>query len=61
MQAHYILSEKDSVFGDIEESIKTFAAAGVKVMVTELDISVLPFPKENQGGANISDKSYNFV
>lgn len=32
-----------------EKSIVAFAALGVKVMITELDISVLPFPNSNVG------------
>ncbi|MCG6186831.1 endo-1,4-beta-xylanase [Maribellus maritimus] len=59
MQAHYILSEKDSIFGNIEKSIMAFAGAGVKVMVTELDISVLPFPDENQGADISGNAEYN--
>ncbi|WP_075590723.1 endo-1,4-beta-xylanase [Labilibacter marinus] len=44
MQAHYGLDME--VTSDIEASIKAFAAAGVHVMITELDVSVLPFPAE---------------
>lgn len=32
---------------DIEESIKAFAALGIEVMITELDLSVLPNPWDN--------------
>ncbi len=32
-----------------EESIKAFSSLGVKVMVTELDLSVLPMPDRNVG------------
>ena len=41
------------VLADYEESIEAFAACGVKVMMTELDINVLPKP-ENFGGADIT-------
>lgn len=37
---------------EFEKSIESFAAAGVKVMVTEWDMSALPFVSD---GANISD------
>jgi len=41
-QAHYGLDM--NVFNDIEASILAFSAQGVSVMITELDVSVLPFP-----------------
>lgn len=39
---------------DEENSIVAFASLGVKVMITELDLSALPAPKGNRG-ANIAD------
>nr|WP_302561677.1 MULTISPECIES: endo-1,4-beta-xylanase [Paraprevotella] len=36
---------------EYEKSMDAFIAAGVKVMVTELDLSVLPWPKGNYGAA----------
>jgi len=41
---------------DIEKSIQEFAALGVKVMFTELDLSVLPSPR-GHGGADVSDRA----
>ena len=38
---------------EYEKSIDAFAAAGVKVMITELDLNVLPNP-EGFGGADIN-------
>lgn len=35
--------------GEFEKSMLAFAEAGVKVMVTELDLTVLPTPKQNIG------------
>lgn len=35
--------------GEFEKSMLAFAEAGVKVMVTELDLTVLPAPKQNIG------------
>lgn len=40
MQAHYGLNYPD--WNDFETSLEAFAAEGVKVMLTEVDISVLP-------------------
>ena len=39
---------------EYEKSIDAFAACGVKVLITELDINVLPNP-EGFGGADITD------
>ena len=46
MQGHWGLNYPS--IKDIEDSIDAFAALGVKVMITELDIDVLPFTKEGQ-------------
>ena len=53
MQAHYMLHSP--AISQIEESITAFASLGVDVMITELDISVLPFPKQAAIGAEISE------
>jgi endo-1,4-beta-xylanase len=34
---------------ELENSIKAFAATGMKIMVTELDLDMLPMPGENTG------------
>jgi len=52
MQGHYGLDKPD--MGDFEDSIKAFAELGVPVFVTELDMSVLPFPDQADWGADIS-------
>lgn len=45
---------------DIEQSIKDFAALGVEVMFTELDLSVLPNPRGRANTADISQTAaYN--
>ena len=41
---------------EFEKSILAFSSLGVKVMMTELDLSILPSPWNN-GGANVSDKA----
>lgn len=45
MQAHYGLGYPD--LDEMEKSIVAFSALGVKVMFTEFDISVLPYPDRN--------------
>ena len=47
MQGHYGIDYP--TLDDIEASIEAFADLGVKVMVTELDIDVLPNPSKRQG------------
>lgn len=44
MQAHYGLNM--DIFHNIEASIQAFSKLDIDVMVTELDVSVLPFPSE---------------
>ncbi|MGL4520130.1 MAG: endo-1,4-beta-xylanase [Phocaeicola sp.] len=51
MQAHWGISYPN--INDVEESIKAFAETGVKVMITEFDLTVLPIVNI---GANISDR-----
>jgi len=46
MQGHWGLNFPENKY--IEEAIIAYAAAGVKVMITELDIDVLPLTKEGQ-------------
>lgn len=52
MQAHYALDYPD--LSQAEDSIVEFSETGVDVMITELDISVLPFPEGEAQGADIS-------
>lgn len=51
MQCHVGLDNPDII--QFEESIKAFAGLGVKVMITEMDITVLPMP-DFRVGAEIS-------
>jgi endo-1,4-beta-xylanase len=44
MQAHYSL---ETSLDEMEKSIQAFSALGIKVMITELDITVLPFPNKS--------------
>ncbi len=53
MQSHIGLYSP--TVGEFEKSILAFSSLGVKVMMTELDLSVLPSPWENTG-ANVSDR-----
>jgi endo-1,4-beta-xylanase len=50
-QAHYDLNPP---IEDLNASIEAFAALGLKVMITELDISVLKFPDESKMGADVN-------
>jgi len=53
MQSHNGFDYPD--YTEYEKSIEAFAAEGVKVMMTELDVNMLPNP-EGFGGAEISQK-----
>jgi endo-1,4-beta-xylanase len=53
MQGHYGLGYPESL-DEVRASIRAFGAAGVDVEITELDISVLPFPEEAEQGADIA-------
>ncbi|XQW86486.1 endo-1,4-beta-xylanase [Thalassotalea piscium] len=52
MQAHYSLTDPD--LNDVEDSIKAYSDLNIKVLITELDVSVLPFPDKNNMGADVS-------
>jgi endo-1,4-beta-xylanase len=56
MQGHWGLNYPKNSY--IEEAIDAYAACGVKVMITELDVDVLPLSKEGQiaGWAANADK-----
>lgn len=54
MQCHMGLDQPE--ISEFEKSMEAFAALGVKVMITEMDISVLPPPRRNLG----ADVSTNF-
>jgi len=59
-QGHYGLGTPD--LKDVEASIVAFSELGVKVMITELDISVLPFPGNLSADVALSyqnDPTYN--
>jgi endo-1,4-beta-xylanase len=51
MQSH--LTMDYPTYDAFEKSINAFAALGVKVMITELDLTVLPFPK-NEISADVA-------
>jgi len=52
MQGHYGLNHPDDLT-DLEDSILAYAKLG-DVMITELDISVLPFPENDIAGADLN-------
>lgn len=53
MQGHYGLNHPENL-QYIEDAIVAFHQLGVDVMVTELDITVIPFPDSENQGADIS-------
>ncbi len=57
MQGHVHLDEPSTA--DFETSILKLAAAGVKVLITEWDISILPNPYKHTG-ANVADR-FNYT
>jgi endo-1,4-beta-xylanase len=48
MQGHYSLTYPDLT--KLDKAIERFAKLGVEVMITELDVSVLPFPGKEERG-----------
>jgi endo-1,4-beta-xylanase len=53
MQGHYLMNWP--TVGQLDSTIKEFAALGVKVMITELDLDILPQP-DPQESAEVSRK-----
>lgn len=57
IQGHWGLNYPKNAY--IEAAIDSFASCGVKVMITELDVDVLPLTKEGQIiGQGMSDKQF---
>jgi endo-1,4-beta-xylanase len=57
MQGHWVLNYPKTDY--IEAAIDAYAACGIKVMITELDVDVLPLTKEGQIiGQGMSDKQF---
>ena len=52
IQGHYGLDYPD--LNELESSIKAFAELGIDIVISELDITVLPFPQEHEQGADIT-------
>ena len=57
MQSHHGLDFPS--LEEYERSIEAFAACGVKVMVTELDLNVLPYPDSFSGAGIDQDFTYD--
>jgi len=55
LQAHYGLKSPANL-QDVEDSIVAFADAGVDVLITELDVSVLPSPSEEKGATRVNGR-----
>ena len=57
MQGHWGLNYPETKY--IEAAIDAYAACGVKVMITELDVDILPLTKEGQIiGQGMADKQF---
>lgn len=56
MQSHVAF---DTNLKEYEKSLEAFAAEGVKVSATELDLSVLPWPSRNMGAA--IEQNYDYA
>tara|TARA_Y200000002_G_scaffold54968_1_gene40333 strand:- start:36595 stop:37764 length:1170 start_codon:yes stop_codon:yes gene_type:complete len=56
-QSHYKLSNMPSVY-DIEKSIKDLSLLGIDIMITELDINVLPEIRNKDGSLNSETDIY---
>ncbi len=52
MQGHMGMDNPD--IGEFEKSIQAYAALGVNVMITEMDITLLPFPGEETAEVSLS-------
>ncbi len=52
MQGHMGMDNPD--INEFEKSIEAFAALGVKVMITEMDITLLPFPAEETAEVSLT-------
>ena len=52
MQGHMGMDHPD--IGEFEKSIQAYAALGVNVMITEMDITLLPFPGEETAEVSLS-------
>ncbi|MBN1117096.1 MAG: endo-1,4-beta-xylanase [Bacteroidales bacterium] len=48
MQGHYGLKD-NPLLNEFEASVKAYSELGVKVMITEMDITLLPFPSPGNG------------
>lgn len=52
LQGHYSLSHPD--LNELDNALTLFSTLGIQSMITELDVSVLPFPSEAEQGADIN-------
>ena len=55
MQGHLRIDAPETL-DEFEKSIVAFGELGLDVAITELDVSVLPWPGEKQGGADIGER-----
>ncbi|CAN0348173.1 unnamed protein product, partial [Ectocarpus sp. 4 AP-2014] len=55
MQGHFGLDFPTEA--EVDASIQSFAAVAGKVMISEMDINVLPWPEDQQAGADVGRRS----
>lgn len=55
MQGHFRVDYPETL-DVVDESITAYADLGLDVAITELDVSILPWPGEKGGGADIQDR-----
>ena len=55
MQGHFRVDYPETL-DSVETAIRTYGELGLDVAITELDVSVLPWPGEKRGGADIMDR-----
>lgn len=55
MQGHFSIN--GPAVSEVEQSIKAYAQAAGKVMITEMDVNVLPWPRDHEGGADVGQRS----
>ena len=56
-QSHYKLTNMPSI-NDIEKSIEELSLLGIDIMITELDINVLPVIRDDNGTLNLDTNIY---
>ena len=56
MQCHYLMEGPEA--SEVERSIKEFAKTGAKVMITEMELSILKLPSKREGAEVSATEAY---